>query len=1335
MTSLRSKAPAPVGSSAWIAAERENALQFEAQDVEDFTYAARNDVEWLNEHMADIFSRNQIEVTEIFKTPGKLRGKTPRTARRRNPLEVRAPLTDVFAPNPQTSQQIRSPQQKSAPQFKVAEDIPSYPVISTKPSSYDQDLDQENIAIDNTAKDGDSMDVDAPTAVSMHSPKRMSPPKQPASQVHFDKAPVRTIETQTIAQQKAPIRNQPPARYVDETYASQSTLIDTQTWQSVSAHHASTQISLDSAYASQNSQIAAHLARDGVEENHAITSAKIASARQAEDDERSQSDGSSPDRPLIRKSSLNFASLPAREPLTTKKSFGPRPSRTSQLEQSKATGPTRASFLGREQAGEADVLPVSQATVAESTQALEVDLMALDSDANAVPLSDEENKTTKLHNKTSTQRLHDKISMLGQSHPRPTKSIPSTASQQMQPLYPVLSNIEKGIADAAQPKEAVVAVQQIDRTDMDEDDWTLRKPVSTSSDRPVMVKSHSADVMEQIQGKGSIGELQRDTSSSSNLNKPLPQSPLREAVLPGQQPQFIGHYKSASASIIPSPVRTDLANGFVSKMASASHPNLAVTNNARPGESCTPIGSPTTKRIVDGPISASKAKLSSILKSARGIFASSAGVSAQAKLETMSPRTMRLRDNSDRPLLSTVFSPSREHVPGSDLFSRMNASTKDFSRVISASSLSPSKDEGRRTRSSTEREEKKREKEAKERQKLETDLNKARVKEAQKASAYKIEKERVTSQEKQYNAIKEQQKAVKSMWVEQPTRKSPRKPKNQGVLEEATEYVDAEVQMTDAPITEIEPVGSQRLAQQQPKRQEARRPMRPIKDFATKSKPAPVSIRVGTASQWEADHRTMTQVHPSNSTLSSTLQDSLPQGLSRPGTAASKASTSTVNSQSTNNAFKGSVSSAASKPRALVAAAKKKEQEEREAQRKAQHKREIDRKRAAQQEEDRRQELAQRREAERQQRERSAQEETRRTAAKTAAEKKRLEATKKAETQRNPATSRMKPTAANLASDKSQISHQQRGELGSSRAPSRLNGAPSTRMMEDQQASRTINQPPMNPARPPKRALNPDSAEEAAKRPANKSGPNYLQTDGKRRRTNEELVETYEPRPPMAPPIRQSNMRTKEAAAKTNNLFPHGYTSVQATAQAHPAGAGVKPGSLVQASLQVPKVTHHLDMAKFATAKIPFGDGSANPVVGNSMHKTPVRPATATAKSSPRYQNGDSIELPEIATDSEDDEEDDFLVPDWAANSPIITDQLLKQDGLNPEDVFGPIAPLHMEDIFRNKERHHRFRQRTSSANWSGQDRLTQEEIADDMRAREHLRVKGHWTYGIEGGR
>ncbi len=78
-----------VGSKSWIRDENAQVAQFCAQEIEDFTFSARNEVEWLNEHMADIFSKNQVNVTEIFKTPGKLRGKTPRTAKKRNPLEAR----------------------------------------------------------------------------------------------------------------------------------------------------------------------------------------------------------------------------------------------------------------------------------------------------------------------------------------------------------------------------------------------------------------------------------------------------------------------------------------------------------------------------------------------------------------------------------------------------------------------------------------------------------------------------------------------------------------------------------------------------------------------------------------------------------------------------------------------------------------------------------------------------------------------------------------------------------------------------------------------------------------------------------------------------------------------------------------------------------------------------------------------------------------------------------------------------------------------------------------------------------------------------------------------
>ena len=78
-----------VGTGPWINDENNQVALFCAQEAEDFTFSARNEVEWLNEHMAEIFSKGQVNVTEIFKTPGKLRGKTPRTARKRNPLEVR----------------------------------------------------------------------------------------------------------------------------------------------------------------------------------------------------------------------------------------------------------------------------------------------------------------------------------------------------------------------------------------------------------------------------------------------------------------------------------------------------------------------------------------------------------------------------------------------------------------------------------------------------------------------------------------------------------------------------------------------------------------------------------------------------------------------------------------------------------------------------------------------------------------------------------------------------------------------------------------------------------------------------------------------------------------------------------------------------------------------------------------------------------------------------------------------------------------------------------------------------------------------------------------------
>lgn len=48
-----------VGSAAWVAEERSCALHIAQSEVEEFSYSARNELEWLNEHMAGIFNENE----------------------------------------------------------------------------------------------------------------------------------------------------------------------------------------------------------------------------------------------------------------------------------------------------------------------------------------------------------------------------------------------------------------------------------------------------------------------------------------------------------------------------------------------------------------------------------------------------------------------------------------------------------------------------------------------------------------------------------------------------------------------------------------------------------------------------------------------------------------------------------------------------------------------------------------------------------------------------------------------------------------------------------------------------------------------------------------------------------------------------------------------------------------------------------------------------------------------------------------------------------------------------------------------------------------------------
>ena len=61
-----------VGSTAWVAEERDAAMTIANSEIEEFSFSARNEMDWLNEHMAEIFSENQMCASPMD---------TPRTTR------------------------------------------------------------------------------------------------------------------------------------------------------------------------------------------------------------------------------------------------------------------------------------------------------------------------------------------------------------------------------------------------------------------------------------------------------------------------------------------------------------------------------------------------------------------------------------------------------------------------------------------------------------------------------------------------------------------------------------------------------------------------------------------------------------------------------------------------------------------------------------------------------------------------------------------------------------------------------------------------------------------------------------------------------------------------------------------------------------------------------------------------------------------------------------------------------------------------------------------------------------------------------------------------------
>lgn len=1350
---MRANPRLQVGSTSWITEERTAALQLVNAEAEEFSFSARNDVDWLNEHMAEIFSKNQVNVAEIFKTPGKLRGKTPRTARKANPLEARPPLSDVFSATPRgvPSPFKQAHFERSVATFQVAEDLPTpeeeEPVLSaTEPAQPSPPKPPVHNTQDSGYHGSQADEAAYHIQPAAHQPTpRVSPAR--VSLKSPPKAP-ETIESEDDDTNVVILGRDSEERETTATDGSFHSAKEEQTRKLAEVapepevdkpSHELEQIShpvlespLQNRYQpppspQKHSPARPTPAKCSPPKPLPVPVEQLSQPLSVEEDEQmhdvqSPSEGSSPIRPIRKKSSFSFASLPAREPLTTKQSIGNRVSRTSHID------PSRTSYFGRLTGGKS----LGNARQEDRDE----DDMDIDELNGPEARDDTDSKMTRLHNKTSTQRLQDQISMLGksQSNVRPSKSIANAAPVQPEPVqasHPPTTHEtrQKSPLRKERPPPTPGAFPE------DEDSWigppnAAAAEPSIFSPRPQMPKSHSTDVMEGIHGKDSIGGAQFNIPKRGDQHR---KSPVREPVIPERTTSTLGHIKSVSTSVLRSPKK---AGSPGHKQAiSVSNPNPSIGSNEL--ESTTPPKSPS-RSYRGSPLKAAKDKFSSILKTSRGLFASSAAVSAEAKSSTLSPVSTRLGINH-APSFEDIVSQSSKS-PSYPSLDHHNERVPD----------SPGKASSRKTRASTEREERRKHeeareaKEAKEALKMADQLEKARMKVKEEARVFHLEKERVVAMQKEVAARKEKEAQAKASHVEVPraTRTSPRKTKAQleaeGIAAAAAsvdELAGRDVEMSDA--SHAMPPPAIPRPKSQIGRPGAKRPLKPAKEPHTKAKP-PTVIRVDTGSQ--RGH----QYHPSNSTLAASLQDSLAssqqptpsQGLRH------KASTSSIQSKASTSSFK----SAATK--ALEAAAKKKEQDELAAQRKKEAKMEIERQRAVIKEEERRKEEQQRRqEAERMkelQREKeraAAAADAKKAASRQAIEKRRLEMEKAKETRAPPPAVRPQPsgdlTHAMLQEKALPPVPVPRAELAQSKPPRMVN-APAQRPQPQEDLGRSVSSTLQNTTKaPPKRPLQQESEDHHLRPTIQRNGPSYQHNEqqSKRRKTSQEFdddEDMTEPQPKMtAPPIRQSSSRPKEM--QTKSLFPSGYAPA-------PAAGNLQRSTLIsQHNMNQAKATHPMDMAQVSKAPIPFASSSNQ--VHNQNHKTPARPgapnggaksgAKSAAKSSPRYQNGENIELPEIHTDSEDEDsaDDNFDAPSWT-DSPALRKAIARQEPIDPATIFGQPGPLNMEEVFsKSKDRWHKFRARTSSANWTGQDRLTEDEVRRDLEGRDRVRRQGGWTY------
>jgi len=606
--------------------------------------------------------------------------------------------------------------------------------------------------------------------------------------------------------------------------------------------------------------------------------------------------------------------------------------------------------------------------------------------------------------------------------------------------------------------------------------------------------------MEGVHGKATVG------GSEFVLPKSRPASPAKVPQIPERTTSVLGHGKSASVSYLPATANDPFGVDHATAKKGISVSNPSLNTVSEDDVLRTPSKSPS-RNLRDSPLKQVKNKLSSILKSSKGLLASSAALSAEGKSSLISPSMTRLGLHGNQ---STDSFRGAEHLYP-DL-TQPSASRPETSYGSNARKTRASTEREKREAKEKEKETKEREKEIKEGKRLAEQmekLEKAREKEREKARVFSKERERIADMEKQIAEQKEHSKAPLVQETPAPaprsptraTRSSPRKAKAQAEAENGAGNGD--VEMVEAPAA---PQTSRPAASSAPRSQGTKRPTKPTKEVANKARQAPTVIRVNTTSAQQSQFH-----HPSNSVLAATLQETLgPQHHGSQRQLNSKASHASLQTKPSLQSLKSSVSSSG-RPKALDVAAKKREQEERDAQRKREAKQEMERKRAAAQEEERRQEQQRRQEMERRR-----EEERRQAAAATQAKK---------DAQRQAAIERAKQTRAPPPAARPQANAPPEYNLadkGPARPPSRLGS------LIPQDGGRPVNAVLSNASKMgSKRPLQQDASEESNRPPVQRNGPSYQPKDVKRMRMSEEFDDDIamadsQPHIIKGPPVRPS---------------------------------------------------------------------------------------------------------------------------------------------------------------------------------------------------------------------